>query len=763
MQASNFSATDNLVTADDTTIFVGILGQSNAEGLRVYDGDSDSGVTRMLDMLENQTDYDVVTSTFEDENGDIVMPAKGGSSVDGNNSAVDIDKSWWFPDEDMPGELLQRAVQMLGVQIADLRASGAVKPVVVWGQGENDALPIGSLSSSQDRLDAQERYMEATLSVFDYIKEHLGDDIEFYIMQTGRYHEQAAQAKGVSQGTIDDIVLGLTYIRDAQNQMAIDRSDIHLATNYEDLPMWADVDPIGHGEDEWHFHGEQRELIGDRIGDFMALEMGYDHILDDAGSYPLHMLSALELKTHSGMTINGNDNDNIIVGTLGDDILTGGEGDDALFGGDGFDQVIYQNNYSDYTVTNGTWITVEDDTSNDGEDTLIEIEKIIFADGYYQNGTFHSGGGGNNPPVARDDIFSGDQDVQILGNVLADNGNGVDYDPDSDPLNVIAGTYTTLHGSVVVASNGSFTYTPDTGYVGNDSFTYTLQDGQGGEDTGNVTLTLNSTSTNNPPVAQDDIFSGDQDVQILGNVLADNGNGVDSDPDLDPLNVVAGTYTTTHGSVTLSSNGDFTYTPDTGYVGTDNFNYTLQDGQGGEDIGNVSLTLNSTSSGDIIGTAGNDFLSGTPNNDTMYGLGGDDTIKGREGHDTLYGGDGDDYMEGNGGNDILIGGLGADTIKGSSGVDIFVYNSMAEAGDTIRDFRPNQGEAIDIADLLSGYDPFTDAITDFVLITDNGTDSTISIDSDGGADNFVYLATIQNMTGLTDEEDLETSGNLITT
>jgi len=56
----------------------------------------------------------------------------------------------------------------------------------------------------------------------------------------------------------------------------------------------------------------------------------------------------------------------------------------------------------------------------------------------------------------------------------------------------------------------------------------------------------------------------------------------------------------------------------------------------------------------------------------------------------------------------------------------------------------------------------TDAITDFVQITDNGTDSTLAVDVDGSADAFVAIAVITGKTGLTDEAALEVNGTLIT-
>lgn len=46
-------------------------------------------------------------------------------------------------------------------------------------------------------------------------------------------------------------------------------------------------------------------------------------------------------------------------------------------------------------------------------------------------------------------------------------------------------------------------------------------------------------------------------------------------------------------------------------------------------------------------------------------------------------------------------------------------------------------------------------------VTDNGTDSTVKVDTDGGADSFQTLATLYGTTGLTDEADLETGGTLI--
>jgi len=70
---------------------------------------------------------------------------------------------------------------------------------------------------------------------------------------------------------------------------------------------------------------------------------------------------------------------------------------------------------------------------------------------------------------------------------------------------------------------------------------------------------------------------------------------------------------------------------------------------------------------------------------------------------------------------------------------------------------------LDVSQLLSGYDPLADAITDFVRIADNGTNSTMAIDVDGSANgtSFVNVAVLYGVTGLTDEAALRANGTLI--
>ena len=83
--------------------------------------------------------------------------------------------------------------------------------------------------------------------------------------------------------------------------------------------------------------------------------------------------------------------------------------------------------------------------------------------------------------------------------------------------------------------------------------------------------------------------------------------------------------------------------------------------------------------------------------------------------------------------------------------------------DTLKDFSTSDGDMLDISDVIEAYDPVTDAITDFVWMVNAGSNTDVYVDTDGAgmAEVWTKIATIQNVTGLTDEAALETNGTLI--
>jgi len=177
------------------------------------------------------------------------------------------------------------------------------------------------------------------------------------------------------------------------------------------------------------------------------------------------------------------------------------------------------------------------------------------------------------PPVAVDQSFDTNEETELVDVLAAIN-------PDGGPLTFddVAGP---AHGSLVVYANGSFAYLPDQNYFGTDSFDYSVTDGSGTTDTGTVSITVNN--INDAPIAGDQTLDADEDIALSGMVTA-------TDIDGDSL-TFSGTGATAHGTVAINADGSFTYMPDRNYYGTDSFDFTVSDGQGGSDIGTATITI----------------------------------------------------------------------------------------------------------------------------------------------------------------------------
>ena len=276
----------------------------------------------------------------------------------------------------------------------------------------------------------------------------------------------------------------------------------------------------------------------------------------------------------------------------------------------------------DYTYDpNGSFEGLDDGESDLDTWTYI-VSDSVLTDSAVVSVTIN---GVNDAPMAQDDSLSTTEStVFTTGNVKNDNGNGADTDPDTnDTLTVtevngngasVGNTITLASGALLqVNADGSLSYDPN-GSFGNlgagasdtDVFTYTISDG---DLTDVATVTMTITGENGPPVAQDDEVSTDEDTVLTGeNVLNDNGNGADSDPDDgDQLTVVGVTgsvgtigleFSLTSGALlTLDADGVFSYNPNGKFetlakntTGSDTFSYTVSDGSL-TDVAVVSITI----------------------------------------------------------------------------------------------------------------------------------------------------------------------------
>ena len=187
----------------------------------------------------------------------------------------------------------------------------------------------------------------------------------------------------------------------------------------------------------------------------------------------------------------------------------------------------------------------------------------------------------------------------------------------------LTGTY----GTLTVNADGSYTYVADqnaadsivTGQTATDTFTYTVRDHSSGDtDTAELVFTVTGINDENP-VAVDDTDSVNRDATIeraAGSSFDINAD--DTDADGDSLTItgirvgqtegggasgtVGSALVGTYGTLTLNSDGSYTYAADQdaanslkrGDSAIDYFNYTVSDGTN-EDIGVIAITINGIS------------------------------------------------------------------------------------------------------------------------------------------------------------------------
>ena len=157
-----------------------------------------------------------------------------------------------------------------------------------------------------------------------------------------------------------------------------------------------------------------------------------------------------------------------------------------------------------------------------------------------------------------------------------------DNDADGDTFGII-GIDAPGHGTIEVQPDQTIRYTPEAGFSGIDSFTYTIGDGLGGVGTANVTITV--TARNSAPVAGPDTAITHTGAAVTIDALAN-----DHDPDGGPVSL-AGMTMPGHGSLSLTPDQRFVYTPTAGFIGADSFTYSIRDADGAAATGQVDVTV----------------------------------------------------------------------------------------------------------------------------------------------------------------------------
>jgi len=130
----------------------------------------------------------------------------------------------------------------------------------------------------------------------------------------------------------------------------------------------------------------------------------------------------------------GNAGSDTVNAGAGNDVINGGAGDDSIDGGADWDVAKYGDSHDRFTVVTGTNgnLTVTDFLADDyggsGTDTLTNVERLEFLDGFFENGTFTLNGGWS---VSDQEVIGGNGDDTIqagAGNDSIDGGSDTSTD-----------------------------------------------------------------------------------------------------------------------------------------------------------------------------------------------------------------------------------------------------------------------------------------------------------------------------------------------
>jgi Ca2+-binding RTX toxin-like protein len=496
--------------------------------------------------------------------------------------------------------------------------------------------------------------------------------------------------------------------------------------------------------------------------------------------------------TSAGETITGIDGgaseDDILFGYGGNDTLTpgdgndelhGGEGDDTLHGHQGDDIFFYESGHDFMTDSTGTDILDIDAAyalselafrryttaiydlviEMDGNNSITLDDQFRTAAGEWETLRMHDGSG---------DIAFTNIVVETFGTASNNTIQGISVGASINDIMYGLGGNDTLYGN----------YGNDTlhGGDGNDNLQgYDGNDVIYGGDGDDLLYGQNDDDVLYGEAGDDDLYGhGGDDLFVYSEGLDTVSGGAGTDTlhitgsvTINDMSIAD--YLTFDAKIVITASTDEIVVKKMRYYGNSEFEtLRFDDGFETDQLPDYNNWYWGTASGETLtGTSDDNVLIGLDGADTIDAGDGADDAHGGDGADTLNGEDGDDLLHGGDGDDLLYGGDGLDTLFGGADADTFAFEAASAFNDqdVVRDFSSGDSDVIDIEDVLDGYYTHgVDDITDFVQITDDGTDSTLAIDQDGTANgsNFVAVATILGATGLTDEASLESGGVLVT-
>ncbi|MEL6424423.1 MAG: tandem-95 repeat protein, partial [Pseudomonadota bacterium] len=293
----------------------------------------------------------------------------------------------------------------------------------------------------------------------------------------------------------------------------------------------------------------------------------------------------------------GFDSDDTFDGTTGDDILIGDLGSDTYrySRGEGNDTIIEDLDDASFdTVEFDSFVSSEVSLTQlyKGSDAVVfhfatapdqtltvhgaiasdssGIEQYVFTDGVIWTKAKLLELLDNTAAVATDDGYFAVRETEpltISADVLLRN----DYDPDGDDLRIIA-VDGGANGFAELNAAGDVVYTANEGFTGPTQLTYTITDGRNGLSTANVDLRVR-------PLAEaldDRGFTVEEDGTLIIEVERLLSNDIDGD-----RLIIGQVRDALNGAVSLSTDGNITFTPNDDFNGQASFTYVANTPEGG--------------------------------------------------------------------------------------------------------------------------------------------------------------------------------------
>jgi Ca2+-binding RTX toxin-like protein len=440
----------------------------------------------------------------------------------------------------------------------------------------------------------------------------------------------------------------------------------------------------------------------------------------------------------------GNALDNRIVGSEGTDTLIGGLGNDTLDGFIGADSMAGGQGNDTYVIDNAGDAVSEN--PGEGTDTILSSLVSIEIDGAFNN---------VENLVLLDGAFSGTGNG--LANVITGNDGGNELGGAAGNDTLIGGKgndiYVVLQtGDKIVELAGT-----DSGFDEVNSFVdYTLS--------ANVEdLQLQGGAIRGSGNAQQNFITGNGGANKLFGLAGGDGlNGAAGD---DRVDGGAGNDAVSGGDGKDSLVGGADNDVLDGGAGNDSMaGGTGNDRYAVDDAGDlVTEAAGQGIDGVIVLAATTYALGANVENANLFNNAGvtGNALANLIAGDTVF--SGNNAMSGGDGNDTLVGGTGSDTMTGGAGRDVFALANIDGAPEIVTDFGAGPlGDALDLSDLLEGFDAGSSNLGDFVQFGNAAGDTTVRVDADGAANgtNFVDVCLLQGVT-VTDVDQAAMEGNLV--